>query len=86
MIVDWFRVICDLSKAGWPESRIAAAINVPKSTLSGWKQGAEPRYGDGQALLDLWSKETRSFAAFPPVLLPGDFRGHHSIRRMRLVK
>ena len=84
MIVDWFRVICDLTRAGWSESRIAAAIHVPKSTLVGWKQGSEPRYRDGQALLDLWSKETHSFAASPPVLLPGDFRGYHTSRRLRL--
>ena len=38
MIVDWFRVICDLTKAGWSEGHIAAAIHVPKSTLVGWKQ------------------------------------------------
>lgn len=88
MVTDWFRVICDLSRLGWSEYRISAAINVPKSTLIGWKQGAEPRYNDGQQLLNLWFSEMtkahkKSLAAHQarPVLVPGDFRGNHSHRR-----
>lgn len=53
--VDWFQVLEDLRRAGIPVASVAAQIRVPKGTVMGWKNtGAEPKYADGQMLVDLW--------------------------------
>ncbi|RZI78780.1 MAG: hypothetical protein EOP38_27075, partial [Rubrivivax sp.] len=53
--IDWFRVLVDLKQAGLSSAAVAAAVNVAKSTVIGWKNlDAEPRYQDGEALLLLW--------------------------------
>lgn len=52
--LDWFQVISDLSRHGYSSKAIADRIEVPKSTLLGWKQGAEPRYSEGRRLIEFW--------------------------------
>jgi hypothetical protein len=53
--VDWFQVLEDLRRAGIPVASVAAQIRVPKATVMGWKNtGAEPKYADGERLVDLW--------------------------------
>ncbi len=52
--IDWFQVLTDLARAGVPVSAVAPAIRVPKSTILGWKQGAEPKFTDGEKLVALW--------------------------------
>lgn len=56
--IDWFRLIDDLARAGVPVSSVAQHMNAPRSTILGWKQGAEPKYRDGELLLDLWMAMT----------------------------
>ena len=56
--IDWFRVLADLNRCGLPVASVSAQIIVPKSTILGWGQGAEPRYADGEALTDLWCRVT----------------------------
>ena len=51
----WADLITDLDSAGWDQASVARTINVPPTTLSGWfKEGAEPRYSNGEALLNLY--------------------------------
>lgn len=52
--IDWFQVLTDLARAGVPVASAALAIRVPKSTVLGWKQGAEPKFTDGERLVALW--------------------------------
>lgn len=52
--IDWFQVLTDLARAGVPVASVATAIRVPKSTILGWKQGAEPKFTDGERLVALW--------------------------------
>jgi len=52
--VDWFAVLIDLQRQGIPTSSVASLLAIPKSTILGWKQGAEPRHRDGERLIDLW--------------------------------
>lgn len=52
--IDWFRVIVDLSRQGVSLYGIQCATGINKSTLSGYKSGAEPRHSDGELLLGLW--------------------------------
>lgn len=55
--VDWFRVIVNLERNGYPQREIAASIGMSKSWVMHIKDspGAEPRFDDGHALLDLWA-------------------------------
>lgn len=57
---DWFRIICDLNKSNLSLQNIANIIQVPKPTIVGWKQGAEPKHSDGERLIDLWCSTTGS--------------------------
>lgn len=52
--VDWFRVIEDICRSGYTHHGIAHDIDVPKSTLYGWRAGSSPGYDDGARLLHLW--------------------------------
>lgn len=57
--VNWFRVIVDLCTLhAYTHSLIAMAVGAPKSTVQGWKQGATPKWEDGERLVCLWSQVT----------------------------
>lgn len=58
-MIDWFRVIVDLERAGWSHERVAAEC----LRSSGWVQllkdlTRSPRHDDGEALLALWGQAT----------------------------
>lgn len=52
--VDWFQVLTDLGRKGVPTRSVATSIRVPHGTILGWKQGAEPKFADGERLVALW--------------------------------
>ena len=55
--VDWKFIGHDLRRCGYGLTRIAIALNKPKSTVQSWiNRGSEPAYSDGQMLLSLWRK------------------------------
>lgn len=56
--VDWFRIVAELQGAGYKIENIAAAVDVPKSTLMGWRNPpySEPRHADGERLIGLWCR------------------------------
>ncbi len=57
--IDWFRIIVELCGSyGYTHSTIAAAVGSPKSTVQGWKQGATPKFEEGERLIDLWCQVT----------------------------
>ena len=56
--VDWFRLIIDLERVGYSHATLAAAIGAPKSTVHGWKQGANPNWECGERLIDFWIQVT----------------------------
>ena len=55
---DWFRVLRDLQYGGCPNSDVAAYLQIPPSTVRGWKDGAEPNHHDGSRVLELWQAIT----------------------------
>lgn len=55
---DWFRVLVDLQRLGYPNAKVAVLVDVPGTTLHGWKQGAEPPHLYGHQLLELWQEVT----------------------------
>lgn len=56
--IDWFRVLCDLQREGMTNRDVSQAIEVPRTTLIAWKNGAEPNHHDGEKLLVLWTSAT----------------------------
>lgn len=65
---DWFRVLADLRAIGWTERDVAARLDVPRTTLRGWKAGQEPNHYDGSRLLLLYRDITG--AQLTPVVNP----------------
>ena len=76
--VDWFTVITGLSRAGYSPQSVADAIAVPRSTLLGWKQGAEPRYTEGERLVLFWVQATGWDRSKLPMVAIGDWWAYHS--------
>lgn len=66
--VDWFAVLNDLNRAGFPNSQVATATAIPRQTLCGYKDGAEPRHQDGETLLAFWMQVTGKDRAETPVI------------------
>lgn len=56
LVVDWFRVIVDLSRCGYTNKSIAMAVGAGKSTVQGWKQGSTPAWDEGDRLICLWQQ------------------------------
>lgn len=56
--IDWFRVITAVLRSGYSIQGAADEIGVARTTLIGWRQGAEPRYSEGERLVLLWCKIT----------------------------
>jgi hypothetical protein len=58
--VDWFRIFVDLERHGYNVSRVAAEIEIPRTTLLGWKNipGTQPKYPDAIRLIELWADLT----------------------------
>ncbi len=78
MRVDWFQVIADISRHGYSTQSLADAVAVPKSTLLGWKQGAEPRYSEGERLVAFWCQQTCRERALLPMVGPDDWWAYHA--------
>lgn len=72
--VHWFRVLVDLNRAGYSTREFAHAIGVPRSTITGWKAGAEPRHSDGERLLRLWCHAVGKSRERVPMVGAFDFR------------
>lgn len=76
--VDWFQVITGVMRCGYSIQSAAEAISVPRSTLIGWKQGAEPRYTEGERLVSFWCQITGNDRARLPMVAVGDWWAYHS--------
>jgi transposase-like protein len=62
---DWFRVINDITRSGIPLQEIARELDVSKSAIIGWKQGAAPNHHTGEALIDFWLRHTAPTLELP---------------------
>ena len=78
--IDWFAVFCDLNRRGISVQGVAEEIGVPKSTLLGWKQGAEPKHGDGERLIGFWCRVMERQREALPLVSGGDWWAYHSTR------
>ena len=81
--VDWPRLLGDLAyllgdelpgtaaREPAPLGTLAEFLAVPRSTLRGWLEGAEPKHNDGEALLMCWCALTGKARAFAPLMRAG---------------
>lgn len=76
--IDWFQVITGLNRAGYSPQSVADAIGVARTTLLGWKQGAEPRYSEGERLVVFWCQITGNERCRLPTCSIGDWWAYHS--------
>jgi hypothetical protein len=80
-VTDWFQVITDLGRRGIPVQVVSLEINIPRTTILGWKQGSEPKHHDGERLILFWCQVTGKERESLPVVVAGDWRAYHSARR-----
>ncbi|CUJ67591.1 Uncharacterised protein [Achromobacter sp. 2789STDY5608628] len=57
--VDWNRVFLTLRGEGYTMHDVAAYTGIPRVTMIGWSQGAEPRHQDGETIIRFWSEATQ---------------------------
>ena len=74
MLTDWFRLIVDLERSGYKQAEIALSVDAPRTTMLGWKQGAEPKHKDGERLIDLWCRVMGKGRDHLPMIAALDWR------------
>ncbi|WP_440864491.1 hypothetical protein [Symbiopectobacterium purcellii] len=47
-----------ITRTGVTLYELASEVGVSKSTVHGWKSGAEPKHGDGESLVAFWCRIT----------------------------
>ncbi len=72
--VDWFRLLVQLGAEGYSLYAVSHFTAIPKSTLIGYKQGAQPSYHNGCLLLRFWSQSCGQDQDQAPTISPFDFR------------
>ena len=58
MKVDWFRAISELEQAGITLRSQAITARVSLATIYYWKTGGQPKWYNGNLLLDLYMHQT----------------------------
>lgn len=71
--VDWNRVFLTLRGEGYSLYDVANLTRIPRSTLLGWMQGAEPRHQDGETAIKFWSEATQQPREALPVRSAQEF-------------
>jgi len=62
-MIDWFRILTELDRAGINNSEVARRLGHHPSTIHRWKMNEnEPPYSDGIRLIEIHSYVTSSFA------------------------
>ncbi|ANA34460.1 hypothetical protein LMG18090_04037 [Ralstonia mannitolilytica] len=72
--IDWFRVFVQLKDEGYSLNDVSHFTDIPKSTLIGWKNGAEPKHSQGVCLLTFWAQATGHGSDEAPKVSPYDYR------------
>ena len=76
--IDWFQLIIQINRCGIGSSDLAVMVGVPRSTLLGWKQGAEPSYKNGEKVIAAWERITGKNQAEIPRVSKSDWWAYHS--------
>ncbi|RIQ11579.1 hypothetical protein D0839_16335 [Bordetella avium] len=54
--VDWSGVFLALRREGYTMGDVSHYAQIPRATMIGWAQGAEPRHQDGETVIKFWSE------------------------------
>lgn len=57
--LDAFEILAELERLGVSNSEVARRLDRSPNTIYLWKMGTEPRWSDGQQLLDILDKQRR---------------------------
>ncbi len=57
--VDWKRMFLTLRGEGYTLYDVSNFVGIPRMTLQGWMNGAEPRHQDGETVIRFWSEATQ---------------------------
>lgn len=57
--IDWFGVLVEFRRRGITDTALSAQTNIPRTTIVGYRAGAEPKHADGERLVQLWMAETQ---------------------------
>ncbi len=68
--VCWAAVLADLCGGRQSSHVIARTLDIPRSTLRGWLDGAQPGHAEGERVLALWMQITGK----PRELIPTEGR------------
>lgn len=68
--VCWPAVLADLCGGTLAVHAVARKLDVPRSTLRGWIDGAQPGHADGERVLAMWMRTTGK----PRELIPTEKR------------
>lgn len=67
--IDWPAVLLRLRAAGFSDAALAERLDIPKSTLAGYRiLGAEPPWSNGQRIVALWCECTGSWPEALPTV------------------
>ena len=58
--VNWAKVLDELHALGYSGYRLSVLLDRKWDTIKAWRNGCEPRYSDGQALLRLLESARRN--------------------------
>lgn len=71
LLIDWFYVLLDIQRKGYTPATIGMAIDVPRTTILGWRDlHANPRHMDGEKLITLWCTVTGQTREALPTIVP----------------
>ena len=78
--IDWFQVINDLGRRGFPSQLIADFDRRREVDLARLEAGAEPKHGDGERLIAFWCRVMERQREALPLVSGGDWWAYHSTR------
>ncbi|WP_419204344.1 hypothetical protein [Bordetella trematum] len=71
--IDWNMVLLGLRREGYSLHDVAYYTGIPRGTMIGWAQGAEPRHQDGETVIKFWTEATQLPRESLPLCSPTDF-------------
>lgn len=66
--VDWFRIVCDLERKGINIPQMSRKLEIPESTIKGWKKYiARPKFEEGITVILFWCEQTGQTVSEVPI-------------------
>ena len=75
--VDWFKLLHDMKLRGFTLLQITEQTGIPKSTIIGYKNGAEPKHCDGERLIALWESTQPKLPVIEKLITVSGVKRYH---------